>query len=883
MAGKAGGAGAALPPVDTAGKKRRWGIPLGAVVVVFAAVWLGIGNQSKGGDVTPVDGNTVPTVELTAAEREWLRNHPVIRVACDPDWAPIEYIDAGGRFRGIAQEYLQLVERMLGVRFTIARGLSWAQLVEKVKRKELDMFSAVAVAPERRSFLVFTRPFLRLPNVVFTRSDVHFIAHLDELADRKVAVVDGYISQMWMVRDHPRVPLVPVRTVDDGLMLLQQRRVQAFIGDILTASYAIDAKKISDIKVAGETPYHYELAMAARIDWPELAAILEKALASIPEWQRRLFYQKWVVVQYEYRLDTALILWILGGMLLVVAVVFVFWNRRLRREVRLRRRAENDLIQHRDHLEELVGARTRELETANRQMTQEIEERRRIAEALRQNEEKYRNLFHFSHDAIFIFDQQGTLLDVNNRALEKLGYSREEVMQRHIEDFVAADGLPLARRALQMVRQAGGIHFEVDFRCRDGRIFNGEVAAGMFNIGGVQAVQGIVRDISDRKRSEAAFRESELRYRTLFEASGDAVFLVRGDVFSECNRSTLQIFGVGREEIIGRTPFDFSPPRQPDGRDSRDAMLDRISAAYRGERQIFEWQHRRLDGGEFPAEIILARMEIGGEAQLQAIVRDITERKRVEEELRRYRLNLEELVAQRTAQLEEANKELEAFAYSVSHDLRAPLRHILGFGELLENRLRGNSDERSRHLLGNINDSARQMSQLIDDLLEFSRTGRSELRRAPVDMKRVVEEARAALAAECTGRTVVWQVEELPVVQGDLPMIRQVVINLLANALKFSRPRAEARVRIGARRDKSGWVFSVGDNGVGFDPDYAAKLFGIFQRLHSREQFEGTGVGLANVRRIIHRHGGHTWAEGAPDQGATFFFTLPDNPAGRTE
>ncbi|HAD03797.1 MAG TPA: hypothetical protein DCF93_03820 [Desulfuromonas sp.] len=228
-------------------------------------------------------------------------------------------------------------------------------------------------------------------------------------------------------------------------------------------------------------------------------------------------------------------------------------------------------------------------------------------------------------------------------------------------------------------------------------------------------------------------------------------------------------------------------------------------------------------------------------------------------------------------QAEAANKELEAFSYSVSHDLRAPLRHIAGFVELLHKRDLAPLDEKSRHYLQVISESAQKMGVLIDDLLAFSRMGRAEMLHTKVDLGRLVPDIVAELAAqEAPERNIAWEIAPLPVVGGDAAMLRLVLINLLANALKFTRPRAVTRIAVGTVDASSGEIsFYVRDNGVGFDPQYGDKLFTLFQRLHGQEEFEGTGVGLANVRRIIHRHGGRTWAEGLPGTGATFWFALP--------
>lgn len=237
---------------------------------------------------------------------------------------------------------------------------------------------------------------------------------------------------------------------------------------------------------------------------------------------------------------------------------------------------------------------------------------------------------------------------------------------------------------------------------------------------------------------------------------------------------------------------------------------------------------------------------------------------------------LEARVLARTSELQAANRELEAFSYSVSHDLRAPLRHIGGFAAMLDRHAMASLDEKGRRYLTVIQDSTRRMGQLIDDLLQFSRHGRAELRREPVKLDELVAEVRQGLQGESAGRTITWEVEPLPVVAGDTALLRQVITNLLGNAVKYTRRQPEARIHVGTERgtgDEA--IVFVRDNGAGFDMQYADKLFGVFQRLHRDDEFEGTGIGLATVRRIVQRHGGRVWAKSAIAAGATFYIALP--------
>ncbi len=239
----------------------------------------------------------------------------------------------------------------------------------------------------------------------------------------------------------------------------------------------------------------------------------------------------------------------------------------------------------------------------------------------------------------------------------------------------------------------------------------------------------------------------------------------------------------------------------------------------------------------------------------------------------------EQRCRQRTAELDSALKELDTFSYSVSHDLRAPLRHIDGFVEMLDQRVGSSLDPASKEYLGIISTAAKQMGTLIDALLSFSRTGRAPFFKSRVGLDKVVQSVVRDLHYEVEGRVIEWDIGPLPTVEGDPTLLRQALFNLIANALKFTRRRENTRVEIGAIDHQSEWLIHIRDNGVGFDNQYAGKLFGVFQRLHPATDFEGAGIGLANVRRIIRRHGGRAWAEGQPNAGATFYFTLPKGAA----
>jgi light-regulated signal transduction histidine kinase (bacteriophytochrome) len=305
------------------------------------------------------------------------------------------------------------------------------------------------------------------------------------------------------------------------------------------------------------------------------------------------------------------------------------------------------------------------------------------------------------------------------------------------------------------------------------------------------------------------------------------------------------------------------------------APVDDIRAEFlRNDRWEGELKKTKADGTEVvvASRWSLRRDEHGRAVAILETNNDISERKRREQEIQ----SLNRELANRSTELEAINKELEAFAYSVSHDLRAPLRHIAGFTELLQKRASAALDQKSNHFMAMMLESAKRMGNLIDDLLAFSRIGRAETQKTLVSLTQLAKEAITEVRQDTEGRNIAWKIGALPEVYGDRSMLRLVLVNLISNAIKFTRTRSQAEIEIGCDNgNKDDLVVFVRDNGVGFDMKYVSKLFGVFQRLHDSDAFEGTGIGLATVQRIIHRHGGKVWGEGVVDSGATFYFSAP--------
>jgi PAS domain S-box-containing protein len=374
---------------------------------------------------------------------------------------------------------------------------------------------------------------------------------------------------------------------------------------------------------------------------------------------------------------------------------------------------------------------------------------------------------------------------------------------------------------------------------------------------------------SVRRRVEAEL-ETEISERS------SLLNLTHDTIFVRDMSDSIRYWNRGAEELYGWTP------EQAIGKGSRELLrtvlplpLDDIQAEFlRTGRWEGELKHTKADGTQV---IVASRWSLRRDEREQPIAvletnNDITVRKRWEQEIQ----SLNQELAKRSTELEAINKELEAFAYSVSHDLRAPLRHMASYTELLRKKASSTLDEKCSHYIQMTLDSANRMGKLIDDLLAFSRIGRTETQKTLFSLTQLVREAVTEVRDDAEGRNIAWEIGALPDFYGDRSMLRLVLVNLISNAIKFTRTRPQAEIEIGcAEGNSDDLVVFVRDNGVGFDMRYVNKLFGVFQRLHQADVFEGTGIGLATVQRIIHRHGGKVWAEGVVDSGATFYFSAP--------
>jgi PAS domain S-box-containing protein len=504
---------------------------------------------------------------------------------------------------------------------------------------------------------------------------------------------------------------------------------------------------------------------------------------------------------------------------------------------------------------------------------QELERRARTLEQtvtdLQESEARLRCVAQSATDAIISADDQGNIIFWNRAACCIFGYTEAQVLGRPLTLLMPERYRAAHRNGLERLRSRGepkllGKTVELQGLRKDGSEFPLELSLAGWQTKEGNFYTGIARDISERKETEAVRRHLA----AIVESSDDAIIgtTLQGLVTS-WNKGAERLYGYTPREMVGR-PISLLVPSER--LNEVPQLLRRIQRSEHVEH--YETVRRRADDRLIDISFTMSPLRAldGSITGASSIERDITPHKQAEREI----LRLNDELRRRAVEAEAANKELEAFSYTVSHDLRAPLRAIDGFARILLEDHAPRFAPDARRYLDLVRNNAQQMGHLIDDLLAFSRLSRQPLRKQPVALPELVQRVFDDLSREEPARKVTLALGDLPACQADPALLKQVFVNLLANALKYSRRRAEAVIEIGCRQEPGEHAYYVKDNGVGFDMQYAHKLFGVFQRLHRAEDYEGTGVGLATVQRIIHRHGGRIWAEAAVDQGATFYFTL---------
>ena len=575
--------------------------------------------QTFGQTATIVQGGAPPPnaflASLTEQERAWLSAHPVIRVFQDPEWSPIEFTDKQGIPTGMSKDYLTLIEQRLGRKFELVLHQSWQEGYARLKRGEIDMATMVSETPERLDFWAFTEPYLNIPIVIATQQDVTYIADIQQLAGKRVAVVDGYALTEWIPRDFPQIRLVKVKTSLDGLQRLQRGEVDAFIDNFLIIGYQQAKHGFSNLKVAGATPYSNAQRMAVRKDWAPFAGILQKALDSISETERSDIYNRWLPVRYERSFDYALF-WRMLGVFIVILLGFLLWNRKLEREIR---------------------------------------DRKRVQAALLESEATFIKLFEDSSDAILLIDGTGVFVECNQAALDLLRMPREQLLLlplSRISPVFQPDG----RRSSEIVPElialahSKGLHrFEWTLINSEDGEFIVEVSLMPITIRGQIMLHATWRDITERKQAE---KQLILLQCSIERHTDGAYWFDSDNRLVYVNDTGCRSLGYARDELLGTSLSKINP-------EANETSLKAVWGKLREEgAYLSQAVHRRKDGCDFPVEIISTYVRMGKNEYNCGFARDITRRNQIELEIKNINANLEELIRQRTTELEQSNRRL---------------------------------------------------------------------------------------------------------------------------------------------------------------------------------------------------------------------------------
>ena len=641
---------------------------------------------------------------LTPEQRAWLQQHPVIKIAPDPDFPPIEYFDSDGNFHGINADYVALLEEKLDIKFTISQLPDWNSVLQQAESREIDMFIAAAT-PQRREYMNFAQPHLELPGVILVSDRVlNDRLTMEELNQQRVAVVDGYVWHELISNDYPEIELVPMPNLLSALKALSFGTVDAVVANLAIATHYIKQAGITNLKVAGESGYYGRYAMAVRSDWPELVEILQRGMDAISEEEHQLISNRWIHLEtaafYHSRIFWLSLLAILIPLIIIAALL---WNYQLRRSLKR-------------HTHDLSEALSQQLET-------------------------------------------------------------------------------------------------------------------------------------DRK-----LRSSQQYYATLFNQAYDSIFLLDGDKILDCNVAACQQFGCSREDFLSKPPHLRSPSIQPDGSNSNDKAYQYLQQALTGTVQIFEWQHTRSDGSTFDCEVNLTLINSNQQRLIMGIVRDISERKRIE-------------------------KLKDEFISTVSHEIRTPLTSIRGSLGLINGGVVGQLSEKAASLAAIAYSNTERLLQLVNNLLDIQKleSGTLNFTFQETNLQQLLEqtiEANSGYAEDHGISLILDSVDpsiNLPI---DAPRIMQVMNNLLSNAAKFSPTGSEVHIAVEMREKEV--LIKVIDQGSGVPEAFIPHLFDRFSQADNSatRKVGGTGLGLNISKTIIEQHQGELHYQRLADHSC-FSFTLP--------
>ena len=798
-------------------------------------------------------------VRLTPTEQLWLKDNPIIRLGNSVDWPPFGFINNNGVYSGIAADYLIAIENLLGIKFETAKLENWQATVDAARSGKVDMLDAVVPTPQRKKFLTFTKPYLSYPVVIFAQKDIPYIDNMSDLNGQRVTVIAGSALHDLLINNHPDFEIQPVENAKAGLISVETGEAAAFIGNLPTASRTIGLEGIANLKVAGETPYRYDLSFGVNENKPILASILQKALNAIPEEKKNKIHRKWMHVTFEHKVDYRRITLFIG-IIIFLFIFILFW------------------IRHRQV----------------KKLEEEVENRKIVEEALRDREARVTAIFDTVVDGIITINTLGIIESFNPAAESMFGYEAKDVIGQNISILMPKNYQKEHDKYLNHYLQTGKAHIigkgrELEAKCRDGSIFPMELSVGEMWIDGQQKFTGVVRDITERKKGEEALRKSVKHYNSLVGAINEGLAMIdENGIFTYANEQYCKILGCSMDEVAGAHWTNFYDER------AQQIIKEQLKKRVKGSSDHYELENTRKDGKKIWINISPKPIydEDGNVKGSMGLVQDITERKHAEKALSRAYSEMESRVKARTSELLEAKENAEVasqaknnFLSHMSHELRTPLNAILGYAHLLQQDQTIPIDKRGKIKI--IQKSAENLLVHISDILDIAKIEANKIDLFPntVNLNKFSQYIchYFRTRAETKGIDLICTFEDgiCSAVLVDEKRLQQVLLNLVGNAVKFTDQgkvvfRIESVKGLIGMPDKTCCLrFNVEDNGVGIASEDLERIYQPFEQLNpDGYNFEGTGLGLNIAQKFVELLGGELKVESKVNKGSRFWFEL---------
>ena len=757
-----------------------------------------------------------------------------ITVVTDDNYPPYVFRSYDGTLHGILKDYWDLWSEKTGIKVNL-RAMDWAKALTVMATGEADVIDTIFETAERRSLYDFSAPYVTIDVPIFFHKSISGISDVDTLRGFTIGVKDGDACVSWL-EERGLTTLKRYSSYEVMVEAASNQDIRIFCLDQPPATYLLIRKGL-DSEFRHTPPlYSGQFHWAVRKGDQPTYKIVADGFARISQDERQRVWSKWQGTSLSQQDHRALDLVTLGLEIAAGgALILGIWAWILRRQVR---------------------------ERAGKLVV--------TLEALSQSDKHYRELLSLTPVGVFETSPQGACTFVNERWFDITGWPKDYMHDVPWHVIVAPEDRPdILHRWTDAARESRPFQAEFRIQAQNRPIawILGQLSPRFDEQGRLLGHIGTITDISAAKAAEAALAVSESRFRTIFDNINDAIFIHALDTGTilAVNQRMVEMYGYDQpSDVIGLAAGGLSEGVPPyDG----DAAMGWLVKARAGEPQLFEWRARTRNNQLFWVEVNLRRASIGADQDvILVVVRDISERKQAEL-----------VLTERTEALERSNADLEQFAYVASHDLREPLRMISSYMALLERRYGDRLEKDGHEFIAFAKEGAVRMDRLVQDLLEFSRVGRvaDPPVATPLDMVLTnVLKVLATIIRDAGARIEIPT--PLPTVLCSGNEIFLLFQNLISNAIKFRAPGRAPVVRITAERQNTGWLFAVADNGIGIDSNYYDRIFKIFQRLHTRDKYEGTGIGLSICKKIVERHGGRIWVTSVSDEGTTFCFTLPD-------